>query len=174
MLGGMTLRSRLLLPTALLLTAVLAACGAPSPEATERALEGGSGSGQPGATSEQQPQPGAGAGPLIVEGMPVSGRLHGCDEVVGETVNETEFDTQWRWEFVCTSRDAFDASTAELDADAALTRTQSMVAGDASYISDWHHWIGSFGGGVLDVDLKLTGSPDDLEMVYLVTLGKGE
>lgn len=148
---------------------LLAACGSPDPEPTEGYLE------VPGAeqplADDAAPDAGSGAGPLEADGLPVSG-LQGCEELVDATVSETEFDTQWRWEFACTSRAAFDATVAALDADGELTHTVNQVVGNDSYISDLHHWIGEKSAGVVDVDAKLTGAPDDLEMTFLVTLAK--
>jgi len=158
-------RTSLILP-ALVLVA-LAACAAPPTTPAATTASDGS-----GVETDDPTAVAGGAGPLHADGMPLSGVLQGCDEVVDASVNETDADTQWRWEFVCTSRDAFDASTTALDAVASLERAQEMNLGTDSYISDWLHWIGRHDGRVLDVDAKLTGSPDDLEMVYLVTLRK--
>lgn len=164
-------RTRLALVPAIVALGLLAACGGPDPESTptEGHLE------VPGGEQSSEADPstaaGPGAGPLEADGLPVGG-LQGCEELVDATVSETEFDTQWRWEFACTSRDAFDATVAALDADGELMHTQNLVAGDASYIRDRHHWIGEKAAGVVDVDAELKGAPDDLEMIFLVTLAK--
>lgn len=155
---------------AVVAAALLTGCatGAPVPDPTETELYGAEGPGSPGDGGAATGGGGSSDGPLSAEGMPLNGALVGCADLVDATVTESDFDIQWRWEFECSSRDAFDASIAALDGTSWLTRTAEQELGTASYIRDLHHWIGEQ-SGVVDVDLTAKGSPDDLEVVYLVT-----
>ena len=155
----------LVLATATVLT--LAACADPSTLPTPAITVGGAG-GDGSASSDQPP---AGSDGVVADGMPTL-PLEPCDELVDSEVSETEFDLQWSFEYVCTSRDPFDASVAALDALGTLEHPVNSQLGNESYIRDSHHFIGAWEGRVLDVNLALAGSPDDLEMTYLVTLTK--
>lgn len=159
---------------AVLTVTALAGCGTPSPVETDMVLEvgnGSDGSGPADADSDDS-APAFAVGDPISVGGPVDGILIACDELVEYTPSETEFDVQWRWEFECRDREPFDKTVAGLDGVGWLTHTQSQQLGNESYVTDKHHWIGEQ-GGVVDVDLTLTGSDGDYEMVYLVTLATG-
>ena len=167
---AMSMPFRLLVAGAVAVLA-LTGCATPAPEPSATLLAGET-TGEGSATSPAPAEGTTAAGPVQAEGMPEL-PLEGCGELVESEVTETDFDTQWSFEFACTSRDAFDASVAALDAAGTLAHTVNSVLGNDSYLSDKHHFIGEVGGQVLDVDLTLTGDPDDVEVVYLVTLGKG-
>ncbi len=146
----------------------LGACAAPDPVPTPAITIGGGSPTDPEASSDAPAADGDG---VSADGMPAL-PLEPCDELASSDASETEFDVQWSFEYVCTSREAFDASVAALDALGTLEHPVSSQVGDESYIRDSHHFIGEWEGRVLDVDLSLSGSPEDLEMRYLVTLRK--
>lgn len=166
---AMSMPRRLVVAAAAMIA--LTGCSGPAPAPTSTLLLGETGESESG-TSPGSVGGSTADGPVSAEGMPEL-PLEGCGELVEAETTETDFDTQWRFEFACTSRDAFDASVAALDAAGTLAHTVNSVLGNDSYLSDKHHFIGEVGGQVLDVDLTLTGDPDDVEVVYLVTLGKG-
>ncbi len=153
----------------------LAACsGGPAQPGSSPTAVGGSESEAGSGTEAEQPAGGAGgAGPVRGDGMPDL-PLQGCGELVESSTNETDVDRQWRFEFECDSRDAFDAAVAGLAALGTLDHAQNQQLGTESYLSDINHFIGQPDGRTLDVNLKLTGQPDDVEVVYLVTLRKDD
>lgn len=153
----------------------LAACSsAPAHPGSTPTAVGGSESQVGSGTETEQPAAGAdGSGPVSGDGMPDL-PLEGCGEVVESSKNETDADWQWRFEFACDSRDAYDASVAALDALGTLSHPQNQQLGNETYLSDINHFIGQADGRTLDVNLKLIGPPDDVEVVYLVTLRKND
>jgi len=114
-----------------------------------------------------------GAGPVRGDGMPDL-PLKGCGELVESTKTETDADWQWRFEFECDARDAYDASVAAIGALGTFEQSIHQQLGSETYLSDWDHFIGQPTGRTLDIDLKLTGRPDDVEIVYLVTLRRND
>lgn len=168
----MTARNPLLLLLGIAATLSLAACAAgpaPGPTDSPPAMSGAG----TGGTESTDTSPASGEGPVRADGMPEL-PLEGCGELVDSEVSETGVDTQWSFTFECAARDAFDATVAALDALGTLAHPQAAVLGNDTYLSDRHHFIGDWDGQVLDVDLALTGAPDELEYVYLVTLRKPE
>ncbi|MBX3094956.1 MAG: hypothetical protein KF680_10540 [Cryobacterium sp.] len=107
--------------------------------------------------------------PIVIDGFPVPG-LVGCAVEVDRSVTSTEFDTQWRLEFVCRDRASHDANVARLTTEGYAHPLQQSN-GDERYVSEKDHFITlGFTGGALEVDLSLTGSPGELDYTVLVTL----
>lgn len=170
----LTMRSRtraLLLPAAVLavlLTGCAVDADAPGPSATSTdvalgTVPGGGGDSPASGTDDQK----SGLAQAASDEMPAV-PLTECAELVSYEYRPTEFNLQWAFEYLCTSREAFDTTTAALLAEG-FTQSQTMSAGNESYISDWNHFIAPL-WGVTDVDLKITGDPDELEYVVLVTV----
>jgi hypothetical protein len=173
----MSSRSSLLFGLAAAAVLGLAGCaaGPAQPLASPTAVGGSeSGAGSGTEASGGQPAPGSsGAGPVRGDGMPEL-PLEGCGELVESSKNETDADWQWEFVFECDSRDAYDASVAALDALGTLEKSVSQQLGNETYLTDWNHYIGQPTGRTLDVDLKIKGRPDDVEITYLVTLRKND
>jgi hypothetical protein len=98
--------------------------------------------------------------------------LFGCSELVDFTQNETDFDTQWVWEFECRTADPFFKSVESMNNAAGFTHTVDAPSGNPDYLSDKHHYIADYNGVAWDVDLSASGAPDELEVTYVVTLAK--
>lgn len=107
--------------------------------------------------------------PIVIDGFPAPG-LVGCAVLVDRSVTSTEFDTQWRLEFVCRDRAPHDANVARLTSEG-YAHPLHQSNGDERYVSEKDHFI-TMGStdGALDVDLTLTGSPGELDYIVLVTL----
>ena len=110
-------------------------------------------------------------GPVTAEGMPEVPLL-GCETLLNYTVNETDFDTQWTWEFECRSAEPFFKTVEAMNAASGWTHTVDAPGGNPDYLTDKHHYIADFGGVALDVDLSAMGEPSELEVTYIVTLAK--
>ena len=109
--------------------------------------------------------------PVTAEGMPEVPLL-GCETLLDYTVNETDFDTQWTWEFECRSAEPFFKSVDAMNAASGWTHTVDAPGGNPDYLTDKHHYIADVGGVAFDVDLSAMGEPSDLEVTYIVTLAK--
>lgn len=109
--------------------------------------------------------------PLSAPGMPEVPLL-GCAELVDFSQNETDFDTQWRWEFECRSADPFLRTVEAMNAGGGWTHTVDAPGGNPDYYTDKHHYIADLDGVAFDVDLAAMGEPTELEVTYIVTLAK--
>lgn len=109
--------------------------------------------------------------PLSAPGMPELPLL-GCSEQVDFTQTETDFDTQWRWEFVCRTTDPFFTTVDAMNNNAGFTHTVDAPSGNPDYLNDKHHYIADYNGVAWDVDLAASGEPGELEVTYVVTLAK--
>lgn len=98
--------------------------------------------------------------------------LLGCSTLLDFTQNETNFDTQWRWEYECTSTDSFFATVEAMNNHASFTHTMDVASGNLDYLRDRHHYIAEYEGVAFDVDLGAKGKPAELEVTYVVTLAK--
>ncbi|WP_434969864.1 hypothetical protein [Microbacterium sp. bgisy207] len=107
----------------------------------------------------------------VPDGMP-DVPLYGCEEEVDASVSETEFDTQWVWEFVCRTPDPFWRTVDGIAASAGWTNTVDQRSGNEDFLTENVHYIADIGGVAGDVDLRAFGSADDLEVTYTVTLAK--
>ncbi|GAA2953744.1 hypothetical protein [Microbacterium schleiferi] len=117
-----------------------------------------------GAAVEGEPIP-------VPEGMPEVA-LYGCEDQLDYSVNETEFDTQWVWEFECRTPDPFWRTVDGLSADPAWTNTSDQRSGNDDFLTETLHYIADIGGVAGDVDLKAFGDAAELEVTYTVTLAK--
>lgn len=171
----MSQRSTLLLALGAAALLGLAGCASGAAQPAASPPSGGSDA-EPAATTDQPAggQAGAnGVGPVRGDGMPDL-PLEGCGELVESSKSETDADWQWRFEFECDSRDAYDASVAAIEALGTFEKSVHQQLGTETYLSDWDHFIGQPTGRTLDLDLKIKGRPDDVEIVYLVTLRKND
>ncbi|WP_341579834.1 hypothetical protein [Microbacterium schleiferi] len=107
----------------------------------------------------------------VPEGMP-DVTLYGCEEQLDYAVNETEFDTQWVWEFECRTPDPFWRTVDGLSANPAWTNTSDQRSGNDDFLTEALHYIADIGGVAGDVDLKAFGDAAELEVTYTVTLAK--
>jgi hypothetical protein len=163
--------SRLLvLATAgLLLLGGCAAAPAPSPTPTDYA--GGSGEAPEPATGSSSSEAPAAANSGLVQasadGMPALG-IRECPVLDEYTYSPTSGNTVWHFVYTCTSRDAFDATTAELVASGYdLT---PLVISEGNTVSERNHLRADATGGDTQVQLNLVGHPGELEFEIYVTL----
>jgi len=129
-----------------------------TPDATAEPAAGGS------ATAE-------GEAIAVPSGMP-DVTLYGCEEQLDYAVTETEFDTQWIWEFECRTPDPFWRTVDGLAADSAWTNTVDQRSGNDDFLTENLHYIADIGGVAGDVDLKAFGDAAELEVTYRITLAK--
>jgi hypothetical protein len=167
----MRARTRPLLLPAAILAVLLTGCAVdtaaePSATPTDAAL-GTAPGGDGDSPDTETDEPESALAQAASDGMPAL-PLTECAELVSYEYRPTEANLQWAFEYLCTSREAFDTTTAALLAEG-FAQPQAMSAGNQSYISDWNHFIAQL-GGVTDVDLKIKGDPDELEYVVLVTV----
>ena len=134
-----------------------------------------------GDTNEAPEAPAEGdntADPVAADGEPLSASgmpdlpLLGCSEQVDFTQAETDFDTQWRWEFVCRTTDPFFKTVDGMNNNAGFAHTVDAPSGNPDYLNDKHHYIADYNGVAWDVDLAASGEPGELEVTYVVTLAK--
>lgn len=165
--------------TAAVLAPALAACASDTeaePTASDQAVleiaPGSAATPAPNSSSEATDNSGGADGEqLSAPGMPEL-PLFGCSELVDFTQNETDFDTQWVWEFECRTADPFFKSVESMNNAAGFTHTVDAPSGNPDYLSDKHHYIADYNGVAWDVDLSASGAPDELEVTYVVTLAK--
>ena len=145
-----------------------------SAQVTQAAIEvepQGSSSASASAAPEDNQDATAEGGPVTADGMPEVPLL-GCETLLNYTVNETDFDTQWTWEFECRSAEPFFKTVEAMNAASGWTHTVDAPGGNPDYLTDKHHYIADLGGVAFDVDLSAMGEPSELEVTYIVTLAK--
>jgi hypothetical protein len=177
----MTLPSRLpsRLPTAALLALatttalLLGGCAAtPDPQPTETEhFSGGGGAGDPAESTEEAPVASGGESSALdratADGLPPLG-LVGCPTEELYEYSPEESRSFWKLVYTCTTPEAFDASTASLVGLGYVIDSREL--GDGDYVSDRNYFQADANGGSTEVQLNLTGWPDELEYEIYVTI----
>lgn len=157
----------LLVSTAL----VLSGCASTSEGAsTGTGSTSGSDGGDSGASTPDDGASGTSGSAMdraAADGMPSLG-LSECPELEEYEYRPSSGNTQWFFSYVCPSRDAYDASVAAVLAqgyDESVT-----AASTVDYLAERNHLQAAANGGSTEVQLSITGSPDELTFEIYVTL----
>ena len=132
-----------------------------TPASTNAAESGGEDSAESSATM-------ATATDLMGEGMPTL-PLAPCGELVDSETNVTTGNTLWSYSLSCTTRDAFDKTSADMLA-SGWEQQQEISLGSEENVSDRNFFAGDADGGYLEVTLIVTGSPGDFDVEYIAIL----
>jgi hypothetical protein len=164
---SLLLRSLLVVTTA---TALLAGCSAPdpSPRATEYAGGGSADDAAEGAASGDAGDGSAsGLARATADGLPGLG-ITECPELDDYEYSSNSGRSFWHLVYTCTSRDAFDATTASLVAEG--YDASPLVISEGNNVSERNYFQADANGGSTEVQLNLVGSPDELEFEIFVTV----
>jgi hypothetical protein len=171
----MTLPSRL--PSAALALAatalLLGGCAAmPDPQPTETEhVSGGAGSGDPVDSPAEAPlasgEETTALDRATHDGLPALG-LVGCPTEEAYEYSPEESRSFWKLVYTCTTREAFDASTASLLGLGYVIDAREL--GDGDYVSDRNYFQADANGGSTEVQLNLTGWPEEFEYEIYVTI----
>jgi hypothetical protein len=159
----MIARRASILVTPVLLACIASGCAASpsvSPTSSPMADDPGVSVPEP-ATPDNDPRE------LTGDGMPEL-PLEPCEEIVDSETLITAGNSQWTFELLCLTRQAFDDTSANLLA-AGFELGFAEVLGSESNVSDWNYFITTIDVMSLEVDVKITGSDEEFEVTSIVT-----